>query len=98
MTRVRQTVDGEEYPYRALKMAGNTQAEDLLGYKLCLFNNVPGEVDDPHYRNPRQTGNVRYEIDFRPAVDHNITVVIWSEYENLYEIDQFGGILYSLNR
>lgn len=23
-----------------------------------------------------------------------ITVVIWSEYENVYEIDQFGGILY----
>lgn len=114
MTRVRQTVDGEEYPYRALEMAGNTQAEDLLRYKpamilpcdwrqgksctLYVFNNVQGEVDDPHYRNPRQTGNVRYEIDFRPAVDHNITVVIWSEYENLYEIDQFGGILYSLNR
>ena len=33
-------------------------------------------------------------MDFRRAVDHNITVVIWSEYENLYEIDQFGGILY----
>lgn len=64
VTRVRQTVDGEEYPYRALEMAGNTQAEDLLGYKpamilpgdwgqgktctLYVFNNVPGEVVDPH--------------------------------------------------
>ena len=110
VTRVRQTVDGEGYPYRAFEMAGNTQAEDLLGYKpamilpgdwgqgknctLYVFSNVPGEVVDPHYRNPRQTGNVRYEIDFRRAVDHNITVVIWSENENLYEIDQFGGILY----
>ena len=65
---------------------------------LYAFSNVPGDADDPHYRNPRQTGNVRYEIDFQAAVDHNITVVIWSEYENLYEIDQFGGILYSLNR
>ena len=27
-----------------------------------------------------------------------ITVVIWSEYENVYEIDQFGGILYFVNR
>ena len=127
VTRVRQSVDGEEYPYRSLEMAGNTQAEDLLGYNrlltaigahkqhkptmilpsdwgqgknctLYVFNNVPGDADDPHYRNPRQTGNVRYEIDFQAAVDHNITVVIWSEYENLYEIDQFGGILYSLNR
>ena len=59
-----------------------------------MFNNVPGDADDPTYRNPRLTGNVHYEIDFRAAVSHNITVVIWSEYENIYEIDQWGGILY----
>ena len=63
-----------------------------------MFKNIPGDADDPHHRNPGQTGNVRYEIDCREAVDHNITVVIWSEYENLYEIDEFGGVLYSLNR
>lgn len=128
VTRVRETVDREEYPYRALEMAGNTQAEDLLRYDrmltaigankqhkptmilpgdwgqgknctLYVFNNVPsGDADDPHYRNPDKTGNVRYEIDFRAAVGYNITVVIWSEYENLYESDQFGCFLYSLNR
>ena len=54
-------------------------------------------ADDPEYRNPRLTGNVRYEIYFRAAVGHSITVVIWSEYENIYEIDQWGGILYSVN-
>ena len=64
---------------------------------LFMFNNVPGDADDPEYRNPRLTGNVRYEIDFREAVGHNITVVIWSEYENIYEIDQWGGILYSVH-
>ena len=64
---------------------------------LYMFNNVVGDADDPEYRNPRLTGNVRYEIDFRAAVGHNITVVIWSEYENIYEIDQWGGILYSIN-
>ena len=41
--------------------------------------------------------NVSYEIDFRANVGHNVTVVIWSEYENYYEIDKFGGILYSIN-
>ena len=56
---------------------------------LFMFNNVPGDADDPEYRNPRLTGNVRYEIDFRAAVGHKITVVIWSEYENIYEIDQW---------
>ena len=64
---------------------------------LYMFNNVPGDADDPTYRYPRLTGNVHYEIDFRAAVSHNITVVIWSEYENIYEIDQWGGILYSIN-
>ena len=127
VTRVRQTIDGVEYPYRALELTGNSSAEDLVGYdrfltalgvykhhkppmllpsdwgqgkNCCLFMlyNVLGDADDPEFRNLRQTGNVRYEIDFRGAVDHNITVVIWSEYENVYEIDQFGGILYSVNR
>ena len=63
-----------------------------------MFTNVPGDADDPEFRDPRQKGNVRYETDFRVAVGHNITVVIWSEYESVYEIDQFGGILYSVNR
>ena len=128
VTRIRQTVEGEEYPYKALELTGNSSAEDLLGYDrlvtamgahkshkptmilpsdwgqgknctLFMFNNVPsGDADNPHTRNPRQTGNVRYVIEFREAIDHNITVVIWSEYENLYEIDVYGGILYSIHR
>ena len=57
---------------------------------LFMFNSVLGDADDPEYRNPKLTGNVRYEIDFRAAVGHNITVVIWSKYENIYEIDQWG--------
>ena len=68
------------------------------GKNCTLFNNVPDDADDPEFRDPRQTGNVRYEIDIRAAINHNITIVIWREYENLYENDHFGGILYSLNR
>ena len=127
VTRVRQTKDGEEYPYKALELTGNSNAEDLLGYDrfvtamsghkhhkpcmilpddwgqgknctLFMFNNVPsGDADSLEGRNPRQTGNVRYDIDFRAAPGHNVTIVIWSEYENVYEIDQFGGILYSIH-
>ena len=125
--RVRQRIDGEEYPYRALELgAGNTKISDLLGYDrfltasgayknhrvpmllpgdwgqgknctLYMFNNAPGDADDPSYRNPKITGNVSYEIDFRANVGHNVTVVIWSEYEHVYEIDQWGGIPYSIN-
>ena len=36
VTRVRQTIDGEEYPYRALELTGNSKAEDLIGYDRFL--------------------------------------------------------------
>ena len=65
---------------------------------LFLFNNVPsGKDDDSQYRNPRQSGNVRLVIDFRAAVNHNITVLVWSEYENVNEINHLGGIKYNIN-
>ena len=65
---------------------------------LFLFNNVAsGKDDDCQYSNPRQSGNVRLVIDFRAAVNHNITVLVSSEYENVYEINHLGGIKYSIN-
>ena len=46
--------------------------------RLFMFNNVPsGKADDSQYRNPRQLGNVRLVLDFRAAVNHNITVLVW---------------------
>ena len=63
-----------------------------------MLNNVPsGKADDPQYRNPRQSGDVRLVIDFRATVNHNITVLVWSEYENVYEISHLGGIKYNIN-
>ena len=126
VTRVRQRIDGEEYPYRALELTGDSKAQDLLGYdryltassaykkhrvpmllpgdwgqgKNCtmfMFNNAPGDSDDPEYTNLKITGNVSYEIDFNANIGHNVTILIWSEFENQYEIDKFGGILYSIN-
>ena len=35
--------------------------------------------------------------DFRAAVNHNITVLVWSEYENVYEINHLGGIKYNIS-
>ncbi|CAH3179130.1 unnamed protein product, partial [Porites lobata] len=127
VTQVRQTLNGEEYPYRTLQLTGDQAYEDLLGYDrflqamgaynedkipmllpgdwgqgknctLFMFNNVPsGKADDPQYRNPRQSGNTRLVIDFAAAVGHNITVLVWSEYENMYEINHLGGIKYNIN-
>ena len=127
VTQVRQTLNGEEYPYRTLQLTGDQAYEDLLGYDrflqamgvydehkipmmlptdwgqgknctLFMFNNVPsGKADDPQYRNPLQSGNVRLVIDFAAAVNHNITVLVCSEYENMYEISHLGGINYNIN-
>ena len=54
-------------------------------------------MHNSQYSNPRQSGNVRLVIDFRAAVNHNITVLVSSEYENVYEISHLGGIKYSIN-
>jgi len=75
------------------------QPEDWGEGKNCtlfLFNNVPsGYPDDPKNRNPQQTGNVRYELTFGSATSNNITVIVWSEYENIIEINNQGGIKYN---
>ena len=127
VAQIRQTLNGEEYPYRTLQLTGGEAYEDLLGYDrflqamgtydehkipmllpgdwgqgknctLFMFNNVPsGKADDPQYRNPCQSGNVRLIIDFAAAVGHNITVLVCSEYENMYEINHLGGIKYNIN-
>ena len=36
VTRVRQTIDGEEYPYRSLELTDKTKAEELVGYERFL--------------------------------------------------------------
>ena len=127
VTRVRQSLNGEEYAYRTLQLTGTGTYEDLLGYDrflqamgaynenkipmllpsdwgqgknctLFLFNNVPsGKADDPQYRNPCQSGNVRLVIDFAAAVNHIITVLVCSEYEKVYEINHLRGIKYNIN-
>ena len=64
---------------------------------LFAFNNVTnGDVDAPGNRNPRQAGNVRLEIDFCAIPNKNLTVVIWGEFENVFQIDNKGGILYNV--
>ena len=127
VTQVRQSLNGEEYPYSTLELTGDQAYEDLLrydwflqamgaynedkipmmlpsdwsqgnNYTLFMFNNVPsGKADDPQYRNPRQSANVRLVIDFRAAINHNITLLVLSEYENVYEINHLEGIKYNIN-
>ena len=64
-----------------------------------MFNNVPsGLADDASHRNPKQAGNVRIEIDFSANPNVNLTVLVWGEFENLFEVDGNGVVLYNLHR
>ena len=66
---------------------------------LFAFNNVPnGDTDAPGHRNPRQAGNVRLQTDFRANPNENLTVMVWGEFENVFQIDDKGGILYNMRR
>ena len=64
---------------------------------LFAFNNVPNrDTDAPGHRNSRQAGNVRLEIDFRANPNKNLTVVVWGEFKNVFQIDNKSGTLHNV--
>ena len=66
---------------------------------MFMFNKVlSGLADDPNYRNPKQAGNVRVDINFQAALNTNLTVLVWGEFENLFEVDGNSAVLYNLHR
>lgn len=129
ISRVSQSVNGEEYPYGPLELsttADNKGSTDYKGYERLLtsmnvmhnnnepmifpsdwgdgknatifyFNNVPGgNPNDPTVRNPRQSGNVRYTIDFEEATTYNITVLVYSSQEHDLKINYQNGVQYDV--
>lgn len=127
--RLSQSVNGEEYPYKALELSTTTNnkgSTDYLGYERLLtsqavmhtgrepmllpgdwgegnsstlfyFNNVPGgNPNDPTVRNPRQSGNVRYTVEFEEATSYNITVLIYSSQEHDLKINFQNGVQYDI--
>lgn len=64
---------------------------------IFYFNNVPGgNPNDPTVRNPRQSGNVRYTIDFEEATTYNITVLVYSSQEHDLKINYQNGVQYDV--
>ena len=62
---------------------------------LFMWDNVPsGDADGPH-RNPRQAGNVKIEINFRTAPGNSLTVLVWGEFENVFEITDKANVFYN---
>ena len=46
-----------------------------------MGNNMPsGDADGPKL-NPKQTGNLHLEIQFRAALNANITILVWDEFK-----------------
>ena len=104
VTSVRQYIEGEEYPYVTLEFAGNNTLKYLQGKPdewghnknctLFLWNNVPSGDADGTKLNPKQTGNVRLEIKFRAALNTNMTILVWGEFESVIYIDLLGVVQY----
>ena len=64
---------------------------------LFMWNNVPsGDANGP-LLNPKQTGGVRLEITFRAALNANVTILVWEEFESVIYIDYLGAVQYDVN-
>ena len=126
-TRIRQIIEGEEYPDIPLELNSGDSSKDFTGYHRFLqvyesirghkpnmvkptewgyekkftlfgFNNVPkGNADTSSYWNPKQGGNMRLELDFGSAPNKNITITVPRELENVYQINDQGGVLYNVH-
>ena len=96
--------------YDRLLTAMNTEGESFLPMILSsdwghgqtgtifLFNNLPRDnPNESRYRNPAQMGNIRLQIEFGAATQHNITVLIWSKHENVFEINHLWGVKYNFD-
>ena len=129
ISRISQSINGEDYPYRPLELSTTTDnkgSTDYKGYERLLtslsvmhnhrepmihpsdwgegkngtifyFNNVPsGNPNDPTVRNPRQSGNVRYTVDFETATSYIITVLVYSSMEHDLRISYQNGVQYDV--
>lgn len=63
---------------------------------LFMFDNVANGCADSNALNPRQTGDLQLVLEFGAAPGHNISLIIFGEFENLLEIDSNGAVLYDI--
>ena len=62
---------------------------------LFAFNNVSnGDVDPPHHLNPKQKEKLRLEIKFNAIPGTNLIVMVWGEFEDVFQVDGNGAIFY----
>jgi len=61
-----------------------------------MFDNVANGCVDSKSLNPKQTGDFQLILEFGAALNTNITVLVYGEFENLLENDSNGAVLYDI--
>ena len=61
-----------------------------------MFDNVASGDADSKNLNLRQSGELQLKLKFSAPPGKVITVTIYSEFENLLEIDLFGVVMYNI--
>ena len=65
---------------------------------LFMFDNIPNGAADSTLMNPRQDGDPRIRFKLGAAVNHVINVLLYTEFENVLEIDGNGVVMYNIYR
>ena len=95
--------------YYRLITAGclNENGRSMLAYKhwgqgknttLFMWNNVASGCQESDDLNPRQQGRLKIYLQLGANVDHGITVIIYGEFENMFEIKPTGSVQYDIYR
>ena len=71
---------------------GVTRQQFLCGYTLYAFDLTPDMCEGSHL-DPIKYGNLRMEVHFKKALPHTINAVIFSEYDNLIQIDRARNVI-----
>jgi hypothetical protein len=63
------------------------------GYGLFCFDLTPDLSSSAQYWSVQRTGNMSINLRFGKELPHNITVIVYSEFDNLIEIDKFRNVI-----
>ena len=88
--------------YNCLGVPNDGDADELTANKLdpthCMyvFDNTANACLDSPVLNPKQSGELRLVIDFGRNPGQNLTILVYSEFENLMEINDNKVVTYDV--
>ena len=66
------------------------------GYALYAFDLSPDLAEEDHF-NLQKQGSVRLVLKFRQALNENVSVIAYAEFENVLEIDRNRNVIYDFS-